>query len=47
MNFLKVCTFQHITPQGAAKLAPDAETMAAAEGLTAHAKAAAARIRKI
>ena len=47
MNFLKVCTFQHITPQGAAKLAPDAETMAEAEGLTAHAKAAAARIRKI
>ncbi len=46
MNFLKVCTFQHITPQGAAKLAPDAETMAAAEGLTAHAKAAAARGKK-
>lgn len=44
MNFLKVCTFQHITPQGAAKLAPAAETMATAEGLTAHAKAAAARM---
>ncbi|WP_302794868.1 histidinol dehydrogenase [Cloacibacillus evryensis] len=46
MNFLKVCTFQHITPQGAAKLAPAAETMATAEGLTAHAKAAAARMSK-
>ncbi|MDO5116334.1 MAG: histidinol dehydrogenase [Synergistaceae bacterium] len=44
MNFLKVCSFQRITPQGAARLAPDAETMAKAEGLTAHAKAAAARI---
>ncbi|MEA5036471.1 histidinol dehydrogenase [Cloacibacillus evryensis] len=46
MNFLKVCTFQHITPQGAAKLAPAAETMATAEGLTAHAKAAAARMKR-
>ena len=46
MNFLKVCTFQHIIPQGAAKLAPAAETMATAEGLTAHAKAAAARMKR-
>lgn len=46
MNFLKVCTFQHITVEGAAKIAPDTVIMAKAEGLTAHAKAAAARIER-
>lgn len=43
MTFLKVCTFQRVTAEGAALLAPIAETMAAYEGLSAHAKAAAIR----
>ncbi|MDD4159749.1 MAG: histidinol dehydrogenase [Synergistaceae bacterium] len=46
MTFLKVCTFQRITPEGAEMLAPFAEVMAKNEGLSAHAGAARARIRK-
>ena len=40
LNFLKVCTFQHISPSGAKTLAPLAQKMAEAEGLSAHALAA-------
>ncbi len=40
MNFLKVCTFQHITHDGSKALAPLAQKMAEAEGLSAHALAA-------
>lgn len=40
MNFLKVCTFQHITRDGSKTLAPLAQKMAEAEGLSAHALAA-------
>ncbi len=43
MTFLKICTFQRITPDGVKNLAPIAEVMARNEGLSAHAKAAAIR----
>lgn len=43
MTFLKICTFQRITPEGVDLLAPIAEVMAKNEGLSAH--AAAARVR--
>lgn len=43
MTFLKVSTFQRVTPEGVKKLAPTAEIMAANEGLSGH--AAAAKIR--
>lgn len=46
MTFLKVCTFQRITPEGVASLAPTAEVMARNEGLSAHANAARVRIKK-
>lgn len=46
MTFLKVCTFQRITPEGADLLAPIAEVMAENEGLSAHAGAARARMKK-
>ncbi|MEA4873518.1 MAG: histidinol dehydrogenase, partial [Synergistaceae bacterium] len=44
--FLKVCTFQRITPEGADLLAPIAEVMAENEGLFAHAVAARVRMKK-
>ena len=43
MTFLKVCTFQRVTKEGAAQLAPMADVMAHGEGLTAHARAAVIR----
>ncbi|MDO5562563.1 MAG: histidinol dehydrogenase, partial [Synergistaceae bacterium] len=43
MTFLKVCTFQRVTKDGAARLAPTADVMARGEGLTAHANAAVIR----
>lgn len=43
-TFIKTCTFQRITPDGAALLAPVAGIMARGEGLTAHALAADARL---
>lgn len=46
MTFLKVCTFQRITPEGADLLAPVAEIMAKEEGLSAHAWAARVRMKK-
>ncbi|MFA6893566.1 MAG: histidinol dehydrogenase [Synergistaceae bacterium] len=46
MTFLKVCTFQRITPEGADLLAPIAEVMAENEGLFAHAVAARVRMKK-
>lgn len=46
MTFLKVCTFQRITPEGVDLLAPIAEVMAENEGLTAHARAARVRMKK-
>ncbi|NLD04457.1 MAG: histidinol dehydrogenase [Synergistaceae bacterium] len=46
MTFLKVCTFQRITPEGAELLAPIAEVMAKNEGLSAHAGAARVRMKK-
>ena len=46
MTFLKVCTFQRITPEGADLLAPIAEVMAENEGLFAHAVAAHVRMKK-
>ncbi len=42
-TFLKVNTFQRMTPEGAARLAPLAARIARAEGLAAHAAAAEAR----
>ena len=42
-TFLKVCTFQRVTKEGAAQLAPMADVMAHGEGLTAHARAAVIR----
>lgn len=44
-TFLKVCTFQRLTPSGAAALSPLAARIARAEGLFAHAAAAEARAR--
>lgn len=38
-SFLKKITFQHLTPEALADLAPTAATLARAEGLTAHARA--------
>ncbi|MCK9340933.1 MAG: histidinol dehydrogenase, partial [Synergistaceae bacterium] len=46
MTFLKVCTFQRITAEGADLLAPVAEVMALNEGLSAHAGAARVRMKK-
>ncbi len=46
MTFLKVCTFQRIAQEGAELLAPIAEVMAENEGLSAHANAARARMKK-
>ena len=46
MTFLKVCTFQRITPEGADLLAPIAEVMAENEKLFAHAVAARVRMKK-
>lgn len=43
-TFLKTCTLQRITPEGAALLAPAADIMARGEGLSAHALAARARL---
>lgn len=43
-TFIKTCTFQRITPEGAALLAPAAGIMARSEGLSAHALAADARL---
>lgn len=43
-TFLKTCTFQRITPEGVARLAPAACIMAANEGLSAHAQAARLRL---
>lgn len=44
-TFIKTCTFQKITPQGAAALAPAADIMARHEGLPAHALAARMRLK--
>lgn len=46
MTFLKVCTFQSVTDEGVASIAPVAEVMARNEGLSAHAMAAAVRIKR-
>lgn len=43
-TFVKTCTFQKITPEGAASLAPAADIMARYEGLSAHALAARMRL---
>jgi histidinol dehydrogenase len=43
-TFLKTCTVQKVTPEGAAHLSPVAEMMAQEEGLSAH--ALAARLRR-
>ncbi len=44
-NFLKICTFQNISPDGVAKIGKAAVTMAENEGLTAHANAARVRLK--
>lgn len=44
-TFLKTCTFQRMTVEGAQRLAPIAEAMAKAEGLDGHGKAASVRMR--
>jgi histidinol dehydrogenase len=46
LTFLKVCTFQSITPEGISNLAPLADLMAKNEGLSAHANAARLRLKK-
>lgn len=46
-SFQRKVTFQHLTPQGAAALAPAVETMAAAEGLDGHRNAMALRRKAI
>lgn len=43
-TFIKTCTFQQITPEGVALLAPAAGIMARNEGLSAHALAASLRL---
>lgn len=43
-TFVKTCTLQKITPEGAALLAPAADIMARYEGLSAHALAARQRL---
>lgn len=45
-SFLKKITFQQITPEGLAQLAPTIITMAQAEGLEAHARAVECRLKK-
>jgi histidinol dehydrogenase len=45
-SFLKKITFQHISPEGLAGLAPTIVTMARAEGLEAHARAVELRLEK-
>lgn len=44
-NFLKICTFQNVSREGIAKIAPSAVIMAENEGLTAHASAARIRLK--
>jgi histidinol dehydrogenase len=45
-SFLKKITFQQITPEGLAQLAPPIIIMAQAEGLEAHARAVECRLKK-
>ncbi len=44
-NFLKICTFQNISPEGVVKIGKAAVIMAENEGLTAHANAARIRMK--
>ena len=44
-NFLKICTFQNVSPEGVAKIGRAAVIMAENEGLTAHANAARIRLK--
>jgi histidinol dehydrogenase len=46
-SFMKTITFQRITSEGISRLAPTIETMAAAEGLEAHRRAAAIRRKEV
>ena len=46
-SFIRKITYQEITPDGLRRLGPTIETMAAAEGLTAHKNAVAIRLKNI
>ena len=44
-TFLRICSFQEISPKGAASLAPNCARLAAVEGLSGHRKSAELRMK--